>query len=667
MEMMSIVRANRLNIILIFIITIIICLPFIMDGSILKTNDLSGNVVNLVYIKKMLIEHGVFPKWNPLLNEGIPIVADPLNTFYNPIILLTFLVFPLFISIKLTYIISIFLSGLFFYFLLKQLNIERNISLPLSFTFMSSGYMAARIYAGHLEKILSYPLVPLLLLSILILLKKGGIKWSGIVAGILTLFVFSGAIYETLYAFIVLGSIIILYIGIFIVKQDKKYIPKILFLLISCFLFMFFSAVKILPLTEISTYILHVSDPFRGSQSFISLLYNLFFPYNGLYLIFGISNFNPNTPYFWWESYAFIGSLPFFCLFLIPFIIKKGALSELKIFSFLLFVIISFSMLGSPLNLFTWIFNNISFLQQFRIPSRIFLFLIPVILTLNAIVLNYFYKTKGRITKIVIIAILSINFLNVLASFNAKIYRNSFIYTPPISDLQDILNQVKKLDDSYYLIGQSQFFTDGVPIYPAINNEQLIYNHNYGYLLKKTYSLSPNSYLAIAPKYYIFPKTSKPPSSITYKKIYQGSKGSKLYKNKNYTAYVDIYSGAAGKLKKISTENMNLKNVEIMPDKITVTADSTKNNQTLLILESFAPGWKAVIDNKQNLKLLKNDFLNIPLEKGEHTYTFTYHSTSFIAGFLISFFSFLFWLFYAFGRHRFKAVGFIRRLTYFYD
>lgn len=622
---------------------------------------MSGNVVNLVYIKQTLLEYGVFPEWNPFLNQGIPIVADPLNTFYNPVILLTFLLFPLFISIKLTYIITIFLSGLFFYLLLKHLDIEKYLSLLISFTFMSSGYLAARIYAGHLEKILSYPLAPLLLLSLLILLKNGGTKWAGIVALILSLFVFSGAIYETLYAFIVLVSIIVFYIGIFVVKRDRKYIAKVISLLTACVLFLFFSALKILPLIEISPYILHVSDPFRGSQTFISLLYNLFLPFKELYLLFGIDDFNPNNPYFWWESYAFIGILPLICILLIPYVIKKRSSMEFKTFLFLFFTIIIFSMLGNPLNPFTWLFNQVSFLQQFRIPSRIFIFLIPIVLTMSAIILNYFYKAGGRMTKNIVVALVVINLSCVFLTFNDKINKNFFIYSPPISDLQDLLSYVKQQDSKYFLVGQSQFFTDGVPIYPAINNEQKIYNHNYGYFLKKSYSLNSNSYLTIHPKYFIFPKSSKPHDSFTYKEIYTGDQGSKLYKNSTYTSYADIYSGVAKKLKNISTENANIKNVEIRPDEVNIIVNSAKNNDTLLVLESFAPGWKVVVDNKKELKLLKNDFLNVPLVQGKHTYAFTYHSKPFTFGYLISFFSFIFWVTYVSTQFRIRMKRFFRR------
>src|SRR5690554_25724 len=74
---------------LIFIFALIISFPLITDGSVLKTNDMMGNVVNLVYIKKTLLESGVFPHWNPFLHQGIPIVADPLNTFFNPLVSVT--------------------------------------------------------------------------------------------------------------------------------------------------------------------------------------------------------------------------------------------------------------------------------------------------------------------------------------------------------------------------------------------------------------------------------------------------------------------------------------------------------------------------------------------------------------------------------------------------
>src|SRR3972149_10377854 len=120
-------------------ISVIFCFlllsPFIFDKNIFKQNDLDGNLVNLLYIKNSLLSEHFFPQWNPYLNQGLPSVSDPLNSYLYPIIMLPIIIFETGLAIKITYFLSLLLSVFTFYILLRHIRIEKSISFLLSLTF----------------------------------------------------------------------------------------------------------------------------------------------------------------------------------------------------------------------------------------------------------------------------------------------------------------------------------------------------------------------------------------------------------------------------------------------------------------------------------------------------------------------------------------------------
>lgn len=626
--------------ILLFIASLLISFPLLIDKSILKSNDMPGNLANFIYTKKSILEHGVLPEWNPYLNYGIPIVADPLYSFYNPVILVIFFLLPLDEALKSLYLMVIFLSGVSFFILLKILKINGQIALLFSITYMSSGYLAARIYAGHLEKIVSYPIIPLLLISLIFLIRNGGIKWAGITGICLTLFVFSGAIYSTLYSAILLFTLTSF--QLIILQRSNSYKNRSIFasILSVPIFFLLFSAVKIVPLIEIQPYIDHIRTPLLGSQNFVSIMHNIFLSDSEIFNQAIFSEFI-KSPYFWWENHAYIGLTPLIGLLLFPKVLKTKPHKEVFLFVVFLVIIILFSMIDSPLNPFFWIFTNISFLQQFRIPSRIFVFAVPIILLLSAITYDFLYRNYGRTVKMGVLLVILINACIVVLNFQDKINRNSFIYSPPIQDFSTLLDKLKKRDGDQYYIGQSAHFNERAPVERSILNE-LRLKHNYGFKLRKSYSLYPESSYGIYPKYFIFPKGGSPSNLYSFNKIYTGYLGSNIYLNDSFTPYADIYQGVPERLKYVKKSDDSIRKISIKPNVIEVIVNSNEPNQTLLLLESNSPGWNAFIDNRKTT-ILKSDYLNIKLENGYHTYTFIYRSPTLRLGLTISVLSFIAW------------------------
>jgi hypothetical protein len=300
---------NLFFISIILIYAILLSTSFLFSKSFFQANDLPGAVSDYIYIKESLLTFHTFPQWDFFIGTGIPIVNDPLTRFYNPLVFIPVLIFPFVFAIKTVYFLCILLSGIFFLILSRYLKIEKLFGLLLSLTFMSSGFLIARIVGGHFEWVLAYPLIPLFYLFLLILLDKKNIFWTGILSLIISLFIFSGNIYVGFYSLMIL--LLIIFFIIFKLFSEEiilKDLIKQIFYLMLCFVFfLLFSALKVIPVLELFQSTTNRSfDPFLGSQNIFSIVYNFFLPSQALFKYLNLDSFL-STPYYWWESFAYIG------------------------------------------------------------------------------------------------------------------------------------------------------------------------------------------------------------------------------------------------------------------------------------------------------------------------------------------------------------------------
>ena len=620
-----------------------LCYPLLLDKSILKANDISGNIANTEFVVKTIVEKKEIPLWNPYIGQGVPMDADPLSSFYNPLVFFSFLLFSTDTALKIIYFLTILFSGIASFALFKYVKANSLIALLMSFTFMSSGYLAARIFGGHLEKILAYPMIPLLLLSIFWCTRSPSISKAGVIALLLTLLLFSGSIYELLYSGIILFTAILFHLikYLFFRNTSGGELKAALILASAMILFVLFSAIKLLSLIQISPFVLHVETPFLGSQTFLSILENLYTP------IANISHYmsspQNNSPYPWWESFAFIGFVPLITLLALPYALTKKAVRELSLLATLLLIIILFTMINNPLNPFYHLFNSINFLRQFRIPSRAFIFLVPTVLTIASLLLTKLYE-KGNIIKGVVISLLIGNFLLCYSIFHSITTSKTPPYTPIIGDYNDVIQYLHKHDTSEYFVAQSSLFQYQLPANTLQKNSIRILNSNYGFTLKGSESnkyldfdiSNKRKYEGIYPKYFIYPKRNTPPSQFSLSRVAEGKNGSTIYKNSIYTPLVSLYnSKKTTKAVRDSGHSENIKS-SIGVNSINVISKTIEDGAILQIFQSSAPGWKAFSDGKQ-VRLIQSNALSIEAAKGTHHYRFIYYPLTFYVGAVISF------------------------------
>jgi hypothetical protein len=605
---------NLLKIILFCIFSVIILIPVFKDSNLIDQNDLNGNITPLLLFKDSLLKEGSFSQWNQYVNQGIPQTADPLFGVFNPVISLPIILLPYQYALKLIYLLSGIIAASSMYLLLKYFKITEKISILISLTYLSSGYFASRIVAGHLEKVVSFAFLPLLLFSLIKTVKEKNILWSGITGIVLSLILLSGDIYNALFCIYT-----ILIIAAYYFLSNKKIT---FYLVLSIILFVLFSSIKIIPMVELQPYIAKIKDPFSGSQNFISIFYYLFLPYDFVDKLVPTSKFLSNA-FGWWENISFIGPLSVIGFFSILKTINKKNETVILAILFVLYILMSMPALAiNPLHI---LISNFSTLQFFHVPSRIFALLSIIILVSLGLFLNRFSKNKKLIYLILFINL----FLTTIFSQNILINKTFAEIEKSYIKALDYIS--KKNPNNYYALHLTS--SGDIPQDIAYQKKMFFLQSNYGLLIKDSpvdvFSYNKKEGKRITPGFILSENTTKSIDGYEISKTFY-DKNINLFTKKEATPFASI-------------DNISYKPI-ISNDKIIIFANAAENKNLILIQNNY-PGWNAYIDGKKT-NLLKDGLLTVRTIKGNHKYEFIFSSQSFYFGTLISIVSISLWGFY---------------------
>ena len=107
--------------------------------------------------------NGILPLWNPYIQLGLPMIGDGEASIFHP---LSFLFAFLDTGLAINWIIAIsfVLTGLFFYGYLRALKLGQPAAWCGAVTWSFSSAMISRIYAGHMNILLTFISIPLILM-----------------------------------------------------------------------------------------------------------------------------------------------------------------------------------------------------------------------------------------------------------------------------------------------------------------------------------------------------------------------------------------------------------------------------------------------------------------------------------------------------------------------
>lgn len=316
------------------------------------------------YIVETFQETHAIARWNPFVSGGIPVTSDPLLSILNPFFILPLLTFGVENGIYVVFFLVLVSSAIGIWLFLKSLAISPQLRLLGSLLYAFSGALAARVAAGHIEKILSYPLLPIFFSSLLL---SSTVVSSVIIALVWTLFLFSGDVYS-LWLTLIIFSII----NIFRVKRS----------ILTFILFIVFSSIKLVPMiTQVYPNLarLFLIDPFAGSIHVIYFFLPFIVPFQTSFydgpMFQRLLGFHFN----WYEYFAFISPLPFLFLLRLSKIWKKR---EVKYLLLILIIGAFYVSLRYPYSPFYWLFHILPQVDIFRVPQRMFMVMTPVMVAL---------------------------------------------------------------------------------------------------------------------------------------------------------------------------------------------------------------------------------------------------------------------------------------------
>lgn len=342
------------------------------------------------YWKSYFVENirlGTIPFWNPYSFSGTPFLAHPSIAPFYPLTLIFFL-FPIPTAFSIYLFVHLYLAGIFmFQFVQKKEGALAGFLSGITFAF--SGFIASRIYAGHVDIISTVIWMPLVFSRATeAIVSKKRRDWI-IAVFALVMQILAG------YQFVVFLTLILIFsfcvfqiIGDFI--QKKKIHSTIKILVLFFFLSFGIAAVQYLPTLEfVQNSIRHAGLPYTLSAwgSYTFSLFRLFIqpfalgnPFPELYSYTG-----PGPNFFELSFYSGFISIFLLVVFLLRGLHRlwrKKTFDRKFLFYTMLLLFFCLMALGANFFLHPLLFSLFLPLRLFRFPSQYLIgviFLLPII------------------------------------------------------------------------------------------------------------------------------------------------------------------------------------------------------------------------------------------------------------------------------------------------
>lgn len=199
----------------------------------MKNDAFSDNFPNKYFLSEAL-HSGMLPLWNPYMNFGFPVYADPGFAFWNPTTwLFAFIGYSAY-TLTVEVLLYTYLAGVFMFKLGRFLKFTQNTSVTIAAMYMCSGFFIGCLQ--YINFLTSAAFLPLLLLCYLQCLQQPNYKNSFLLA-IAGYFIFAGG--HPAIPFATLYFLVILTIILFLVYREFRanYKRKFFFITLALMLF----------------------------------------------------------------------------------------------------------------------------------------------------------------------------------------------------------------------------------------------------------------------------------------------------------------------------------------------------------------------------------------------------------------------------------------------
>ena len=334
---------------------------------ILYGGEYQAHVGSVVPFIQWIKEGAEFPLWNPILENGRPLVADPLIFAFNPFATFPMIAWGVINGTKIAVALNFFIAALGVWVIGKMLGFEMPTRLWTSLLYAFSGALSAHLNVGQIQLTFSLGWLPWSVAAVLWVIKSRGFMSIVLASFAQAIFFFAGNLYYQIYGVVCLVLIALVFM------IELKPLRLNLDVLRRTFLLGLLS----IGLTAIQLFTLLSARPemhnfggyapneeqFLGSQTPVNALLN--------YVIadrdFINSSMLDRVPFFQ-ESYRYIGVTPFLFLLLLVPAAERGRRREIIALAMCFAIILMWAALRYTF--FKDIYRAFPPLAQFRFPGR---------------------------------------------------------------------------------------------------------------------------------------------------------------------------------------------------------------------------------------------------------------------------------------------------------
>ena len=592
--------------------------------------------------------YGEIPLWNPYMLTGFPHMGDLLGHFWNPVSTIPILLWGGINGMKVSIFLTFIVAGLGQWLFAYVMGIRRLFRMWSAILFMISGGLALLWRIGWYELLVGAAWFPWCFALYLHALRKH--SW-------ISIFLVSAAIFMVIstgggyYPFYLLVCLLVLFLVMILQASPEERIRQVRTSALVLVSSLALSAVVILPSAQV--YRLSGRDvPQDLAQNFSQPIeYGL-----ANYMIYAPEWFHSSvlgTASGW--NWFYIGWLPIAALVLVPLAFKQSPRRRWAILISGLLFLVLMMWFANRYTLFKKIYDWIPFLYNLRFPNRLLIIAASPLLILSAQALEYLYRLsrvwsrelkmvyspagkRRRIfhTRILVsLAWLVFLFYTLNTVYDAN---KEFAFIDQRIDPKSfaVLRWLKEYDKSLYYvnIGGGAIYWSWLPASYSLEMPVINFLYSRHLRTQETQQTDYSPFHARA-KYQISLEDQTPPENA--RRIHEAD-GIVVWKIPDVLPYAFSVSP------KWIQEYTDLESDQVAPIKVRlqgtnqVIARGTprKDGEVLVVLMSYFPGWKLLIDGEAAQVTSYNGYLGAKMLPGEHVYQFYYQPMPYFVGLIIS-------------------------------
>jgi hypothetical protein len=588
------------------------------------------------------------PLWNPYMLTGFPHVGDFVNHFWNPISTIPILLWGGINGMKVSIFLTFIIAGLGQWLFAYVMRLRRLFRLWTAILFMISGGLALLWRVGWYELLIGAAWFPWCFALYWLALQQHKVFLIFLISIAIFMVVSAGGGYYPIYLAVCLG--VLTFIALLRAKSNER-LQQIRTASWIALISLSLSAVVWLPYLDGYRYTFRDAAP-DAVQNFSQPIQ------------YGLINYIVHTPD-WFRAtvlgtaggwnWFYIGWLPIAALALVSLAFSQSPRQRwpMLISGILFFVLIMwFANRYSP---FKQIYEWIPFLYTFRFPNRLLVIAASPLLILSAQALEYTYRaSKAWVKSIKLVYgpsgkksntlsgrhLVALLWIVVLITTTKGVYdvNKSFAFADQNLSTKSFaaLTWLKNYDKSLYYvnIGGGTIYWDWTPAIYTLEMPMINFQYNRR-LRSQDIQRAASSPFSAQAKYQISAADQPVPPNAQQVREFEGIFVWYIPDTLPYA--FAVRPSLIQEYSKLSVDQVSEATVRLNgPNQVVVKGSPKQEGDVLVVLMSYFPGWKLLVDGKPAVVAPYNSYLGTKMLPGDHTYIFYFLPTQFIVSATIS-------------------------------